>query len=370
VIAAGAILAFAGCSPSSDKSAQSGEAINVTLTKAQRTHIHLYKIVPAPFHKTVEATGVVDFDNDQSTAVLAPISGPVSRLLVTLGQTVKKGEALASVDSPDYATAIGAYRKSIVAATAARRVADMDKDLLKHQGVSQREAAQAEADAVSAEADRDAARQTLVSLNMAPKLIAAVARGSAVGQIEGMIRAPIAGTVVERSITPGQLLQAGSTPCFTVADLSRVWVMAQLFGSDLESVHTGDPVTVETGMGSKTFSGTVQNIASVVDPDTRSVAVRVVVRNPGEFLKKQMYVRVRIQDRTASTGLLAPVSAILRDDENLPFVYVVQADGSFARQRVSLGYRAGERYDIPHGLHAGDRIVVDGALFVQFMQSQ
>ena len=98
--------------------------------------------------------------------------------------------------------------------------------------------------------------------------------------------------------------------------------------------------------------------------------VRVAVDNPQDILKKQMYVRVLIHSRQESNGFLVPVSAILRDDENLPFVYVVQRDGSFARQHVTLGYRADDRYNIPSGLKAGGRIVVDGGLFVQFMQSQ
>ena len=114
----------------------------------------------------------------------------------------------------------------------------------------------------------------------------------------------------------------------------------------------------------------MDNISALVDPDTRSVAVRVVADNPGNFLKKQMYVRVLIHARQESTGLLVPVSAILRDDENLPFVYVAQPDGSFARQHVTLGYRTGDQYDIADGLEAGDQIVVDGGLFVQFMQNQ
>jgi cobalt-zinc-cadmium efflux system membrane fusion protein len=83
-----------------------------------------------------------------------------------------------------------------------------------------------------------------------------------------------------------------------------------------------------------------------------------------------MYVRVLIHARQESTGLLIPVSAVLRDDENLPFVYVAQADGSFARQHVTLGYRAGDQYDIGAGLRAGDQIVVAGGIFVQFMQTQ
>jgi cobalt-zinc-cadmium efflux system membrane fusion protein len=175
---------------------------------------------------------------------------------------------------------------------------------------------------------------------------------------------------VEKLITPGELLQAGTTACFTVARLSRVWVMTQVFGSDLASVKLGDPAKVMTGVGSNDFSGTVDNISAVVDPDTRSVVVRVAAENPGEFLKKQMYVRVSIQAREESSGLLVAVSSILRDDENLPFVYAAQPDGSFARQHVTLGYRTADQYDIAAGIKAGDRIVVDGGVFVQFVQNQ
>jgi cobalt-zinc-cadmium efflux system membrane fusion protein len=366
-----ALMAFAACTSKTDgNQASSVTASNVRLTAAQRGHVQLYTVQPSRFHRTIETTGLVDFDNDQATSVLAPFSGPVSRLLVSLGAQVQAGTPLAVVDSPDFATAIGAYRKALTTAQTSRRLADLDKDLLEHNGVSQREAAQAETDAVSAEADRDAALQALVSLKVAPQTIKAIQEGRIFTRAEAMIRSPISGTVVEKLITPGQLLEAGTTPCFTVANLSRVWVLAQLFGSDLAAVNTGDSAQVVTGIGANDFSGKVDNISALVDPDTRSVQVRVVVENPGNFLKKQMYVRVLIQARQESTGLLIPVSALLRDDENLPFVYIAQSDGSFARRHVAVGYRDGDRYEIALGLRAGDEIVVAGGIFVQFMQSQ
>ncbi|MEO6800359.1 MAG: efflux RND transporter periplasmic adaptor subunit [Rhodanobacter sp.] len=341
----------------------------MTLTKPQLQHIRFVTVQPSAFHDTLETTGVVDFDNDQATAVLAPFSGPVTRLLVDVGDKVQKGQALATVDSPDFAAAIGAYRKAIVAASTARRLADLDKDILAHQGISRREAEQAESDAVGAESDRDAAKQALLALNVDAKTIADIAAGRTVAHVTGTIRAPIAGTVVEKSITPGQLLQAGSTACFTVANLSRMWVKAQLYDSDVAAVRVGDSASI-SATGMPPMAGKVDNVSAIVDPDTRSVVARVVVDNPQRLLKKQMYVRVQIQSQQARSGLLVPVSAVLRNDENLPFVYVAQADGSFARDRVSLGNRVGDRYDIPTGLHAGDRIVVDGAIFVQFMQNQ
>ncbi len=363
-------VSLAGCSPKSDSNAESTDAAgNITLTAAQRQNIHLYTVAVSKFHKTIETSGIVDFDNDHATSVLAPFSGPVSRLFVSQGQQVRKGEPLADVNSSDFAAAVGAYRKTLAAARAARRLADLDKDLLQHQGVSRREEEQAQSDAAGAESDRDAALQALVSLNVDPRTIKGIQDGRPVARSQGTIRSPIAGTVVEKLITPGQLLAAGTTPCFTIANLSRVWVMAQVFGSDVDSVSLGDSAEVETGI-SRNLAGKVDNVAAEVDPNTRSVAVRVIVENPGDLLKKQMYVRVLIRSRAESSGLLVPVSAVLRDDENLPFVYVALSDGGFARQHVTIRSRTGDQYDISAGLKPGNRIVVDGGIFIQFMQSQ
>lgn len=365
------VLVCAACSPRSvETQASSATAGGVKLTDAQRQKTHFYTVAPSKFHNITETTGTVDFDNDQATSVLAPFSGPVLRLLVSLGKHVNKGDPLAVVQSPDFATAVSAYHKARATAQTDRRLANLDKDLLEHQGISRREAEQAETDAANAEADRDAALQAVIALGVVPQAVKEIAEGRPVARLEGVIRSPISGTVVEKLITPGQLLQAGTTPCFTVADLSRVWVLAQIFGSDLASIAVGDRAEIMTGITSTNFTGRVDNISALVNPDTRSVVVRVVVDNPGDLLKKQMYVRVLIETRQESTGILIPVSAILRDDENLPFVYVTRSDGSFARQQVTLGHRVSDQYEILTGLKTGDAIIVDGAIFVQFTENQ
>ena len=368
--AVAAVLSGTSCTSRVDNTSATVTASNVRLTAAQRQNIHLYSVAPAHFRRTLESTAAVDFDNDQATSVLAPFSGPVSRLLVSQGDEVSKGQPLAIVDSPDFATAISTYQKALATARTDRRLADLDKDLVEHNGVSQREYVQAQTDAVNAEADRDAALRALVSLNVPAQAIEAIQQGRAVSHLGGTIRSPVAGTVVEKLITPGELLQAGTTPCFTVANLSRVWVMARLFGSDLSAVSVGDPAEVVTGIDAHNLPGRVDKISALVDPDTRAVTVRVVVENPQHSLRKQMYVRVLIHSRYESSGLLIPISAVLRDDENLPFVYLAQSDGSFARRRITLGSRVAEQYEVASGLRAGDQVVVAGALFVQFMQSQ
>lgn len=364
------MLALAGCSGKPPQQASSTTPHNVTLTKAQQGSIRVVTVAVTQYHITITATGVVDFDRNHATDILAPFSGAVTKVLVTQGQHVAKGQALAEVASPDFAAAAGAYRQTVLAAKAADAVAANDRDLFARQAISERENAQAQADAASADANRDAALQTLVALHMDPQTIAAVRDGKTVAGGQGVIRAPIAGTLVAKSIAPGQTLAAGTTPCFTIADTATMWVMANVFGGDAADVRVGDPASVVTGDGDKPIEGTVTNVGAVIDPDTRAVAARVHVDNANDVLKKQMYVTVRIQSHAPRRGLLVPVTAVLRDDENLPFVYVVEADGSYARRPVTLGARVDDRYVIPEGLHPGDKVVVDGSIFLQFIQSQ
>ena len=358
--AAALVLALlAGCSSSADENSATPAIANVRLTKAQRSHIQLYTVVPVGYRQKVEAPGTVDYDNNQATSVVSPFTGPVTRIFVAQGQPVARGQALAAVASADVANAVAAYRKAAVASANARRVAAADRDLAAHNGISEREAAQAQTDAASAEADRVAAFQALASMGASP------ASG-----LSGIIHAPVSGVVVDKTVTPGQLLQAGSSSAFTVANLSQVWVMAQIAASDLPFVHVGDSARIDPKNGTGPFHGTVQNVSASVDPDTRAVVARIVTPNPGDLLKKQMFVDVSIESGRVSTGLLVPVSAVLHDDENLPFVYIALPDGSFTRRHVTLGYRDSQNEDVISGLQSGDKIVSNGALFLQFMQSQ
>jgi len=348
--------------------ARAAVASNLVLTAAQREKIHLTTIQPSSFRRTVETTGTVGFDADHSTTVLAPIGGPVIRL-VSLGVKVKDGDVLATVASPDYATAVSAYRKAVATAKNARRIAELTKELSQN-NLSRREVEQAQTDATNAEADRDAALEELRSLGVESTTLQAIQENRPVAERAGNIRSPIAGTVVEKLITPGQLLEAGTTPCFTIADLSQVWVTANIFESDLASVAQGDPAEIVTSAWPTNLIGTVDYISAIVDPNTRAIGVRVVAKNPNDILKKQMYVRVLIQSRREETGLLVPVSAVLRDDEDLPFVYLANADGSFARRRITVGSRVGERYETTVGLRGGEQVVIEGGLFLQFIESQ
>ena len=369
-VALGGAALLSGCGPGAASPETRTRPVALTLPREQLARVKVEAVVASSFRRAVETTGAVAFDADHATQVLAPISGPVSRLLVSVGTHVRAGEPLAAVASPDFASAVSAYRKAEATARNARRIADVDAELFKNDAIARRDLEQAETDAVSAEADRDAGAQQLRALGLEEGALDQIRQGRSVTAAGGVIRSPIDGTVVEKLITPGQLLQAGSTPCFTVAELSTVWVMANIFESNLPLVAKGDPAEITTGSSPEAFAGTVDYIAALVDPNTRAISVRIVAANPKGLLKKDLYVRVTIHSKHDSTGLLLPVSAVLRDDENLPFVYAQNADGSFARRRVTLGSQVGERYEIREGVKSGERVAAEGGLFMQFAESQ
>jgi cobalt-zinc-cadmium efflux system membrane fusion protein len=342
----------------------------LTLDPAQREKIRLERVVPASFRPSIETTGTVAFDQNRATQVLAPISGPVARLEVQVGAQVARNQTLAVVASPDFATFVSALRKAEATAKNARRVANLDAELFKNEAIARRDLEQAETDAVAAEADRDAALEQLRALGVDKNTLNDIMANRPVAGGGGAIRSPIAGTVVERLITPGQLLQAGTTPCFTVADLKTVWVMGNLFESDLPLVAAGDPVEIRAGAGGAPVAGRVDYISAIVDPTTRAIPVRIVASNPGGVLKRDLYVSLTLRSHRETTGLLVPIAAVLHNEENLPFVFVTNPGGSFARRRVETGSRVGDRQQITSGLVAGETIVADGGLFLQFAENQ
>lgn len=340
-----------------------GQVAPVELDTAQRSRIHVEKIAPETYRPSVTTTGTVAFNGDRSTQVIAPISGPVSRILVSPGTRVERGQSLAIVSSPDFAEAVASYRKAEGAWRNASRIATLDEKLFANDALSRSDLDQARTDLAAATADRDASVSALRSIGLGDSAIDAIRAGKEVPASEGAVRAPIAGTVVEKLITPGQLLQAGTTPCFTIADLSTVWVMANVFESDLRAVRRGETAEITTNAAPDTITGRVDYVADLVDPATKATAVRVVAPNTARLLRRDMLVRVTIRALEPSTGLLVPVSAVLRDDENLPYVYVASS-GGFARRRVDLGGRVGEQYEITSGLKPGESVVTDGALYV------
>jgi len=283
---------------------------------------------------------------------------------------VARGTPLAAVASPDFAVAIAAYRKAQATYKRLQRIADQDVQLFKTDAIARRDVDAAQTDASGAAADRDAALEQLHALGVDPRAVDQIRADGSVANMSAVIRAPIEGVVVERTINPGQLLQAGTTPAFTIADLSSMWVLANVFEADLPSVRKGQLATVTSNSMPTALSGRVDYVAALVDPASRATSVRITVPNRGLLLKRDMYVKVSINSDLKRSGILVPAAAVLRDDENLPYVYVEASKGQYSRRRVTLGAHVGPSYELASGVAVNEKVVAEGALFLQFAESQ
>jgi cobalt-zinc-cadmium efflux system membrane fusion protein len=376
IAAVACALLAAACSdrPTADSgkpaAAAATDSLQFAVSPEQRQRLALVTITSSSYQPVVQVTGTVAFDGDQSTTVLAPISGPVTRVLVQPGARVSAGQALAYVTSPDFAAAVADFRKAAATERNLARIAKLDSSLFANDALARRDLEQAQTDAIAAHADREAALAQLRAFGLDRKTLDDLQAGREVGVVEAAIRAPLPGTVVERLVSPGQLIEAGTTPAFTVANLSRMWVMASVFEADLPSVRVGDIAEISLTDLADTVSGRVDNIAAEVDPATRATSVRVVVPNPRGLLKKDMYVRVGLHSRRERQGILVPVGAVLRDDDNRPIVYVASDSLAFERRSITLGARQDSTYEVTAGLQPGDRVVTEGGLFLQFAETQ
>jgi cobalt-zinc-cadmium efflux system membrane fusion protein len=340
-----------------------------TVPQEQLPHLGVVPVRKATFATELKTTGTVDWDNDHTTQAISQVSGPITRILVDTGVRVKAGQPLLYVASPDISNAFSAYRKARNRLDLAKRTLDRSRDLLEHKAIAQRDFDQVQADYNDAETDVETALQGLRILGVpAGEVRDADGQDGTVRQ-ELPMRAPIAGLVVQKLVTPGQVIQAGATTGFVISDVSTVWVQGHVYEKDLRLVRVGDSAEVRSASFPDPFHGRVAYIGSMLDPATRTTPVRIVTANPQGFLKKDQFVDIMLHDKGTHDALVIPTSAVLYDTENLPFVYVQVEPGKFAQRSIQLGPQQGDLTEVSQGLAEADRVVAQGSVFLQFANS-
>jgi len=329
---------------------------------------------------TVDATGTISVNEDRSTPVLLPYSGQVADVLVQAGQHVRQGQPLLRVASADFvdarnalvsaatnqATAQAQLRIAQDSARRAQAIYQTAGGALKDYRQSQSDLVQAQSAAQSATAAVDAARARLSLLGKSGTEVQQMrAAGPATSAIT-TYNAPVGGVIATRDVAPGQYVGQGSTvPLMTIADLSTVWLVAQLPESDTASVRLGDEVTVTTpAYPGRQFRAVVNNIAAALDPATHRLPVRATVSNPDGALKPQMFASFTIQRRGSGvSGLLVPADAVIHEGDTAR-VWVLGPHNLLRAREVRVGDSVGGLDKITGGLSPGERIVTAGALFV------
>ena len=354
-----------GMTSFSSKASPSATPQLFTIPADQMSHVQLVTMTPGTMTNTLRLTGAVAYNAFKTTPVITQVGGPVSRIMVVPGNHVQMNQPMLEVSSPDYAQLLDGYLKAADSFRLADKFYARAKDLYAHNAIAQQDLEQAESNRIQALADLNAAEQGMRILGI--RNPADLARAPSSAQIP--VLAPIAGEVVERLVSPGQVVQAGQTQAFTISDLSTVWVLANVYQADLEYVKNGEDVVVQTDAFPESFHGKISYVSPALDPTTRTLQARIVVDNPGEKLKRDMYCTVTVTAGVLKDALEVPNAAVLRDDNNQPFVYALTGDNQFGRRDVVLGAMQGSQTLITKGVSPGDRIVGNGSLFLQVANS-
>jgi membrane fusion protein, heavy metal efflux system len=330
----------------------------------QMSHVQIVTAGEQTFPVVLRLPGSVAYNAFKTTPVITQVSGPVTQVLVYPGQTVRAGQPMLYVSSADYAQLRSNYLKTHDAYTLAQTNLERDQDLYAHHAVAQADLLQAQSIRNQAMADLQASEQALQVIGVSDP--AKLAGAPANPRIP--VLAPIAGEVVERLVQPGQVIQAGATQVFTISDMGTVWVLVNVYQNDLSAIRLGDQVTVETNAFPTTFHGRISYIAPALDPDTRTLKVRIVTSNPHGMLKKDMYVTAIVRSGVTK-ALTVPDDAVLRSDVNEPFVYVLSGANQFSQRLVTTGHSENGQTQILSGLKEGDKVAGNGSLFLQFARS-
>ena len=324
-----------------------------------------------------EATGKVAFNDEASTPVLSPYTGRVVELLAKPGDTVRKGEPLFTIDTPDIVDAEGDFlngRAAEVKAKAvlaqAQRTRERTARLVAGEAAAQRDLEQAQTDVISAESDLraaqaqvEAARQRLLAFNLTAAEVEQLGEGRRLNRVTRVL-APIGGAVVARQVGPGQYVRPDSgVALFTIADLSTMWLIAQVYEAQIPMVQLQEPVKVQvTALPGTSFPARVSYLGPSVDPATRRVLVRCVVQNSRGMLRPEMFATFRFEETKAEL-LTVPESAVVQEG-GLQVVWLLSADNRFERRIVQTGRRVAGLVEIRSGLREGEKVIMEGALFL------
>jgi cobalt-zinc-cadmium efflux system membrane fusion protein len=364
------LASVAGCRPSRAASEQTPGAVpppgQVWLTPAdvQNAKITVQIVRDQDVDDALVTSGTVTLEDRLTGHVFSPVTGRIVKIAAELGERVKKGQALAIIESPDIGSAVSDAHKAEATLIAAEHALKRKKDLFEQQAASAADVETSEDSYRQAKAEMQRARQKQYLLH--------------VGNVDAVtqtytLTSPVDGEVLMRNISPGAEVQGqysgGTTQeLFTVGEIDKVWVLADVYEVDMARVHVGAPavVTVLT-YPDKEFKGTVDWVSGTLDPTTRTAKVRCTFDNPGKLLRPQMYATVRVSVDEKHALAIAREALVRMGEYTVVFVEVGEADGhvSFERLPVDVDEREASPWlEVKHGLDAGQKVVTTGTAFL------
>ncbi|MDR3745270.1 MAG: efflux RND transporter periplasmic adaptor subunit [Acidobacteriaceae bacterium] len=328
--------------PLADQGTQPGTTLELTPAEITAAGVQVAEVRTAALKTDIDAFGRVEQPEAQLAAVSARIGGRVDKLYVQYtGESVRRGQAVADVYSPDVATAVEDYR---LAQENRKQLRDSDDASVRTQ----------------ADVLVNASQRKLQLWGVSEKQIAAPTTS---GVPHTTLYASASGSVVERKVTQGQYVNAGDT-LFTVADLSQVWIKADVYEEQLPQIRRGQEVSITSeALPNRTLHGHVDFIEPAANPQTRTVPVHVHVANPGMKLLPGMFINATFISRAPGESIVVPRSAVL-DTGTRKLVYVAHPNGVFEAREVAVGAPSDDLFPITSGLQRGDKVVLSGNFLI------
>lgn len=357
LVAVALLLSSIGCSDSKPAPTTTQVTVDPNLYEADRPE--LFPLAPVELRQlptTLRANATVQPDVNRTIHVTSLGGGRVMDLKVRLGDQVKKGQVLLVISSPDLSQAFSDYQKAVADERLAKRALDRAKLLYDKGAIAEKDYQIADDTEEKAKVDVETAAQHVRVLGGDP------AKPSALIEL----RAPVAGTIVEQNVAGFEGIKSlDNTPnLFTIADLSQVWVVADVFENDLGDVHVGDPVKIKlNAYPDRTYPGKVSDISRVLDPNTRAAKVRIVLSNADGSLRPGMFAVATFRSRKLLPSMVVPSTAVMRLHDR-DWVFVKEGPKQFRRVEVAAtGSAAGGMQEITGGVHEGQELVTNALDF-------
>jgi cobalt-zinc-cadmium efflux system membrane fusion protein len=354
------VVALSACKKATvqEASTAQSDAMRVMAPDSLQAQLQITDVASQEVSDTLRVAGQIDFDEQALTRIGSSVTGRVTQIQATLGQIVDKGDTLALINSSELSGAQLSYLKARSERELHRRNMARAKTLFEADVISAAEFQRRESEFEIASAETRAAQDQLRVLGVSPKSIEILANTGTIDSVASVM-ATINGVVVERKVAAGQVVQA-SDVLFAVADLSRVWAVAQVPEQQVGQVKVGQSVTIEVpALGNEKLEGKLIYVGQTVNPETRTVLVRTALDNKSGRLKPSMLASMLIES-TQVKRLVVPITAVVRQDDT-DHVFVVEADKRYRLTPVTLAAEHSGQRVVLDGLKPGMRIVSEGA---------
>jgi len=343
----------------------SHDASSVTLSEEQQALVKISPVGYQLFPIEKAAVGSIDFNQDMSVQVFTPYQGRITGLFAKVGDEVKSGERLFTIDSPDLLQA----ESTLIAAAGTldlhNKTLSRARELFQTRALAQRELEQAVSEQQAAEGALKAARD---AVRIFGKIDMEIDRVIANRQVDSslLVLSPISGRVTARNAAPGLFMQPGGTPApFTVADISTMWLTANIVESDIPQIRVGQKISANvSAYPDRSFDGKITTIGAAVDTNTRRLMVRSEIKDPLHALRPGMFATFVIQTADPVRALAVPLSGVVREGDGTMSTWVTKDRRRFERRTVRIGLQHAGYDEIADGLQAGELVATEGALFL------